>query len=138
MAERLQRLGRLGQTRPALSHPRQQLVRRDLRHRGDPGHRRSRAHSDRRRHGKGADLVAANIGALGFRLEDVKVLLQSHVHFDHVGGLAELQRRSGAKLIASPEAAPVMASGETAANDPQFGMHSRSPRRVSTQCSMTT
>ena len=76
---------------------------------------------------RGADLVAANIGALGFRLEDVKVLLQSHVHFDHVGGLAELQRRSGAKLIASPEAAPVMASGETAANDPQFGMHEPFP-----------
>ena len=75
----------------------------------------------------GAGLIAANIAALGFRIEDVKVLLQSHVHFDHVGGLAELQRRSGAKLIAAPEAAPVMASGETAADDPQFGMHDPFP-----------
>ena len=84
-------------------------------------------HIDRRRHGKGADLVAANIGALGFRLEDVKVLLQSHVHFDHVGGLAELQRRSGAKLIASPKPPRSWPAAGTAANDPQFGMHEPFP-----------
>lgn len=75
----------------------------------------------------GPDLIAANIGALGFRIEDVKILLMSHEHFDHVGGLAELQRRSGATLIASPEAAPVMASGKAAENDPQFGMHDPFP-----------
>ena len=75
----------------------------------------------------GADLIAANIGALGFRIEDVGILLMSHEHFDHVGGLAELQRRSGAKLIAAPEAAPVMASGKAAENDPQFGMHDPFP-----------
>lgn len=73
------------------------------------------------------DLIAANIGALGFRIEDVKILLQSHEHFDHVGGLAELQRRSGAKLIASPAAAPVVASGNASEDDPQFGMHDPFP-----------
>lgn len=75
----------------------------------------------------GADLIAANIDALGFRIEDVKVLLQSHEHFDHVGGMAELQRRSGASLIASPAAAAVMASGEASDDDPQFGMHDPFP-----------
>lgn len=75
----------------------------------------------------GADPIAANIDALGFHIEDVKILLMSHEHFDHVGGLAELQRRSGAKLIASPEAAPVMASGQASENDPQFGMHDPFP-----------
>lgn len=74
-----------------------------------------------------ADLIAANIGALGFRIEDIKVLLQSHEHFDHVGGLAELQRLTGAKLIASPEAAPVMATGKSSADDPQYGMHDPFP-----------
>jgi metallo-beta-lactamase class B len=74
-----------------------------------------------------AGLIAANIGALGFRVEDVKVLLQSHEHFDHVGGLAELQRRSGARLIASSEAVAVMASGEASDDDPQFGMHDPFP-----------
>lgn len=71
----------------------------------------------------GAAAVAANIEALGFRLTDVKLLLHSHEHFDHVGGLAELQRRSGGRLLASAEAAPVLRSGVSAAEDPQAGMH---------------
>ena len=38
-----------------------------------------------------AELVAASIKDLGFRITDVKYLLQSHEHFDHVGGMARLQ-----------------------------------------------
>lgn len=68
----------------------------------------------------GAALVIAdNIAALGFDLSDVKLLLHSHEHFDHVAGLAELQRRSGARLLASDRAAPVLASGRAAPDDPQ-------------------
>lgn len=71
----------------------------------------------------GGPLVKANVEALGFDIEDVSVLLHTHEHFDHVGGLAYLQRASGATVIASPQAAPVLRSGELAANDPQAGMH---------------
>ena len=71
----------------------------------------------------GADVVAANIVKLGFRLEDVKLLLTSHEHFDHVGGMAELQRRTGARLLTSVAAKPVMESGEASPDDPQTGMH---------------
>ena len=71
--------------------------------------------------GKGAAPIAANIEALGFQLSDVKLLLHSHEHYDHVGGLAELQRRTGARLLASPAAAPVLASGQSADDDPQKG-----------------
>ncbi|MXP40884.1 subclass B3 metallo-beta-lactamase [Altererythrobacter soli] len=71
--------------------------------------------------GKGAAPIAANIEALGFALTDVKLLLHSHEHFDHVGGLAELQRRTGARLLASQAAAPVLASGQSADDDPQKG-----------------
>jgi metallo-beta-lactamase class B len=71
--------------------------------------------------GKGAAPIAANIEALGFPLSDVKLLLHSHEHFDHVGGLAELQRRTGARLLASQAAAPVLASGQSADDDPQKG-----------------
>lgn len=67
----------------------------------------------------GGPLVEANIAKLGFRIEDVKILLHSHEHYDHVGGLAHLQRQSGAQMIASHGAATAMASGETQANDPQ-------------------
>jgi metallo-beta-lactamase class B len=71
----------------------------------------------------GAEVVAANIRRLGFRLEDVKVLLMSHEHHDHTGGMAALKAASGARLIASSAAAPVMASGTAAPGDPQFGMN---------------
>ena len=45
--------------------------------------------------------VEASIRALGFRLEDVKVLLNTHAHFDHAAGLAAIKRDTGATLAAS-------------------------------------
>jgi len=47
-----------------------------------------------------APQIAANIERLGFALTDVKILLNSHAHFDHSGGLAELKARTGARLYA--------------------------------------
>ena len=72
---------------------------------------------------KGAEVIAANIRALGFRLKDVKYLLHSHEHFDHVGGTARLQKLTGATLVASAPAAPVLNSGVNGKDDPQAGMH---------------
>ena len=72
---------------------------------------------------KGADLVARNIRSLGFRLSDVKYLLHSHEHIDHVGGMAQLQQLTGAKLVASASAAAVFRTGAPGAGDPQVGMH---------------
>ena len=69
-----------------------------------------------------ADLIAANIKALGFQLTDIKYLLNSHEHYDHAGGLAKLQRMTGAQLIASPAAAAVISSGNASKDDPQFGV----------------
>jgi hypothetical protein len=68
-----------------------------------------------------APQIAANVRALGFRIEDVKLIVISHVHFDHAGGVAELQRMSGARVIANPWSAAVLKSGEVAKDDPQFG-----------------
>lgn len=48
-----------------------------------------------------AATVERNIEKLGFRLADVKILLNSHAHFDHSGGLAEVKADTGATLIAS-------------------------------------
>nr|WP_071766622.1 subclass B3 metallo-beta-lactamase Rm3 [uncultured bacterium]AGU01679.2 beta-lactamase [uncultured bacterium] len=67
-----------------------------------------------------APKIIANIGALGFRIEDVKLILNSHGHIDHAGGLAELQRRSNALVAASPSAALDLASGEVGPDDPQY------------------
>lgn len=70
---------------------------------------------------RGADIVANNIQALGFKLSDVKILLHSHEHFDHVAGLSKLQHLTGAKLLASTLAAPVLRTGESDLRDPQAG-----------------
>lgn len=56
--------------------------------------------------------IAANIEKLGFKLTDVKILLINHAHFDHSGGLAELKRRTGAKLLASAADKPGLEAGK--------------------------
>jgi metallo-beta-lactamase class B len=68
-----------------------------------------------------ATQIAANIRTLGFRVEDVKVILNSHVHFDHAGGIASLQKLTGAQVAASAIAAKVLMSGKVDSSDPQFG-----------------
>jgi metallo-beta-lactamase class B len=65
--------------------------------------------------------IAASIRALGFRVEDVKLILNSHVHFDHAGGIAGLQRLSGAAVAAGAASAKVLKSGRSGPDDPQFG-----------------
>ena len=76
---------------------------------------------------EGADLIASNIRRLGFNPRDVKYLLHSHEHLDHVGGMARLQQLTGAELIASGPAAAVLNSGTAGAGDPQAGMHTPFP-----------
>jgi len=63
--------------------------------------------------------IAASIKALGFKIEDVRLILNTHVHYDHSGGIAELQRMSGATVKASPLSAGVLATGKPGAVDPQ-------------------
>lgn len=68
-----------------------------------------------------APVIARHVEQLGFKMSDVKVILNSHVHNDHAGGIAELQKISGAKVIASDIAAKVLRTGKVGRNDPQFG-----------------
>ncbi|HEY4031718.1 MAG TPA: subclass B3 metallo-beta-lactamase [Caulobacteraceae bacterium] len=49
-----------------------------------------------------APMIEANIRRLGFRLQDVKILLNSHAHHDHAGALAQLKQDTGADLWSSP------------------------------------
>lgn len=69
-----------------------------------------------------APLIAASIRSLGFKLEDVKLLLNSHAHYDHAGGLAALQRASGAQVVLHPWSAKVLRTGTSPDDDPQFGL----------------
>ena len=65
--------------------------------------------------------IVANVRDLGFRVEDVKLIVNSHVHFDHAGGIAELQHLSGARVVASEWSAAVLKAGGVATDDPQHG-----------------
>jgi len=66
--------------------------------------------------------IRDHIRELGFKLEDVRLLLNTHVHYDHAGGLAELQRITGARAAASASSARVLTSGESGQDDPQYGI----------------
>lgn len=68
-----------------------------------------------------APLIAANIESLGFRLADVKWILNSHPHFDHAGGIAALQRMSGAKVATTVLGAQALRLGNAPHDDPQVG-----------------
>lgn len=66
-----------------------------------------------------APMINKNIRALGFRTRDIQYILVSHAHYDHVGGIAALQRLSGATVLASHKARTALLRGELAADDPQ-------------------
>jgi metallo-beta-lactamase class B len=68
-----------------------------------------------------AALIDQNIRSLGFRLQDVRLIVTSHEHFDHVGGVAALQRASGAIVASSPVGARALGQGEPTPDDPQYG-----------------
>ena len=71
-----------------------------------------------------AAYIVANIEALGFAIEDVQVIGLSHAHFDHAGGLAALQRKSGANVVTSAAAVAALNAGNVLNDDPLFGMPS--------------
>lgn len=60
---------------------------------------------------QGATLVEDSIRKLGFKPTDVKVLLNSHAHYDHSGALAQLKRDTGASLAAMAEDRSALESG---------------------------
>jgi len=70
---------------------------------------------------KSAPLVEANIRALGVRMDEIKLILNSHAHFDHAGGIASLHKASGATVVASPSGAQGMRLGRAVDDDPQAG-----------------
>lgn len=69
---------------------------------------------------KGAALIEANVRTLGFDPHDVKLILNSHEHSDHAGGLAALQRATGAEVVVRGPALAVLKRGTSDRGDPQF------------------
>ena len=75
-----------------------------------------------------APRIATSFRALGFRVEDIELILNTHAHFDHAGGTAELQRLSGAIVAVREPSARVLMTGRSGPDDPQFGIHDAMPR----------
>lgn len=68
-------------------------------------------------------LLSESFRALGFRLEDVKILLTMQAHFDHVAAMAEVKKLTGALVFATEGDAPILEDGGK--SDPYFGVGSR-------------
>ena len=58
-----------------------------------------------------ADAVMAGIRQAGFKVEDVRIILTTQAHFDHVGAHARLAEASGARVLVSAQDAPVVREG---------------------------
>lgn len=69
-----------------------------------------------------APLILANIRALGFDPRDIRLILNSHAHFDHAGGIAAVQHVSGARVAASEPSARELERGTSVPGDPQHGI----------------
>jgi metallo-beta-lactamase class B len=67
-----------------------------------------------------APQIEKNIAALGFKITDVKLIVNSHAHWDHAGGIAALQRASGAIVAASASGAQGLQGGTNVKDDPQY------------------
>ncbi len=64
-------------------------------------------------------LIDAGIRKLGFKTEDIKLILNSHAHYDHAGGIAALQRFTGARVAAALAGVEALEHGRPTADDPQ-------------------
>ena len=70
---------------------------------------------------RNAAQIEANIRALGFRVADIKLILNTHAHSDHAGAIAALVRDSGARVEASSAGAKALMLGGKDPEDPQYG-----------------
>ncbi|WP_431212702.1 subclass B3 metallo-beta-lactamase [Puia sp. P3] len=71
-------------------------------------------------------MIRRHVEALGFKFSDIKILLATHAHFDHVGAMAAIKRQTGARLMIGEKDAPVMADGgnsdfDMGGHGPMFG-----------------
>lgn len=64
--------------------------------------------------------IVANIAAVGGDVMRIKLILSSHPHFDHAGGIRALQLRTHATVAASPRGADGLELGANVKDDPQF------------------
>ncbi len=68
-----------------------------------------------------AEEIDRHIRTLGFRTENIRLIVNSHAHYDHAGGIHALASASGATVAASASGADALKGGENTTDDPQYG-----------------
>ena len=66
-----------------------------------------------------AYMIRRHVESLGFKFSDVKILIGSHAHFDHVGAMAIIKKMTGAKMMIHDKDASILADGGS--SDYAFG-----------------
>lgn len=56
-------------------------------------------------------IILRGVAQLGFKPEDIKLILSSHAHIDHTGGHARMKQATGAAVVASAGDARLLESG---------------------------
>jgi metallo-beta-lactamase class B len=56
-------------------------------------------------------LIKANVETLGFKFKDIKILLTTQAHFDHMGAMSAIKKITGAKFMVDEKDAAVAADG---------------------------
>ncbi len=57
------------------------------------------------------DVIRNNVATLGFQMSDIKIMISSHAHFDHIAGHAMMQRLTAAQVIAMVGDAEALEAG---------------------------
>ncbi|WP_443092791.1 subclass B3 metallo-beta-lactamase [Chryseolinea sp. T2] len=57
------------------------------------------------------DVIKSNVTSLGFKFNDIKILLTTQAHFDHTGALAAIKKATGASMMVDEKDVPVMEDG---------------------------
>lgn len=71
-----------------------------------------------------ASQIKNNIETLGFKFSDIKILLTTQAHYDHMGAMAAIKKMTGAKLMVDEKDADVLATGGS--SDYALGIYGRS------------
>jgi metallo-beta-lactamase class B len=58
------------------------------------------------------DVIRNNVAKLGFKTSDIKIMLSSHAHFDHIAGHAAMKKLTGAQVMAMAGDAEALESGK--------------------------
>src|SRR5687768_12958112 len=58
------------------------------------------------------DVIVSNVKKLGFEIKDIKMLISSHAHFEHVQGHAAMKKVTGAQVIALGGDAAALEAGQ--------------------------